>query len=134
MNELIDYVNGYIGKKYDIEGNVYELIDFLPLSNTLYFQSVNDDSVAVRKFIDVDLDEYIRDNQEATNMKNIDKYLFKDYWVRNWDKHILLVTLVGYDEKEDKVILDAGDGETEIRIPVDKFNFDESVKGDYWSD
>lgn len=134
MNELIDYVNGYIGKKYDIEGNVYELIDFLPLSNTLYFQSVNDDSVAVRKFIDVDLDEYIRDNQEVTNMKNIDKYLFKDYWVRNWDKHILLVTLVGYDEKEDKVILDAGDGETEIRIPVDKFNFDESVKGDYWSD
>ena len=61
MSVLIDYINEYMGRKYDIGGNVYELIDFIPFSNTLYFQSVNDDSVAVRKFVDVDLDEYIKE-------------------------------------------------------------------------
>lgn len=59
MSTLIEYVNEYMGRKYDIGGNVYELIDFIPFSNTLYFQSVNDDYVAVRNFVDVDLDEYI---------------------------------------------------------------------------
>ncbi len=61
MSVLIDYINEYMERKYDIGGNVYELIDFIPFSNTLYFQSVNDDSVAVRKFVDVDLDEYIKE-------------------------------------------------------------------------
>lgn len=60
MSVLIDYINEYMGRKYDIGGNVYELIDFISFSNTLYFQSVNDDSVAFRKFVDVDLDEYIK--------------------------------------------------------------------------
>lgn len=60
MSGLIDYINEYMGRKYDIGGNVYELIDFIPFSNTLYFQSFNDDSVAVRKFVDVDLDDYIQ--------------------------------------------------------------------------
>lgn len=59
MSVLIDYINEYTGRKYDIGGNVYELIDFIPFSNTLYFQSVNDDYFAVRKFVDIDLDEYI---------------------------------------------------------------------------
>lgn len=60
MSRLIDYINEYMGRKYDIGGNVYELVDFVPFSNTLYFQSVNDDYVAVRKLVDVDLDEYIQ--------------------------------------------------------------------------
>lgn len=60
MGGLIDYINEYMGRKYDIGGNVYELVDFIPFSNTLFFQSVNDDSFAVRKFVDVDVDEYIQ--------------------------------------------------------------------------
>ena len=54
------YVENYIGKKYDITGNVYELIDYLFISHSLYFQSVNDDSFLIFNVDKVNLDEYIK--------------------------------------------------------------------------
>lgn len=43
MSRLSIYVEKFIGKKYDIDGNIYELIDYLSNIHYLYFQSVNDD-------------------------------------------------------------------------------------------
>lgn len=60
MSRLNMYVEKFIGKKYDIDGNIYELIDYLPVSHSLYFQSVNDDAVCLRHVDKVNLDEYIQ--------------------------------------------------------------------------
>ena len=55
-----EYIKNYIGRKYDITGNVYELIDYLFISHSLYFQSVNDDSFLIFNVDKVNLDEYIK--------------------------------------------------------------------------
>lgn len=61
-------------------------------------------------------------------MEIANKYFYKDYWVKNWDGHIMLATFVGYDKKEGKVVLDAGDGENEFRIDANKFDFENYVR------
>lgn len=58
MSRLSIYV--FIGKKYDIDGNIYELIDYLSNTHYLYFQSVNDDAVLLRHIDKVNLDEYVQ--------------------------------------------------------------------------
>lgn len=60
MYNFNKYIENYIGKKYDITGNVYELIDYLFISHSLYFQSVNDDSFLILNVDKVNLDEYIK--------------------------------------------------------------------------
>lgn len=54
-------MNTYFGKKYDIDGNIYEFIDYFPNSHSLYFQSVNNDAVLLRHVDKVNLDEYIQE-------------------------------------------------------------------------
>lgn len=49
MSVLIDYVNEYVGRKYDIGGNVYELIAYMPVSRELILQNMNDDTHITRK-------------------------------------------------------------------------------------
>lgn len=63
-------------------------------------------------------------------MEIASKYFFRDYWVKNWNGHIMRCTLIGYDRADDKVVLDAGDGENEFRLPADKFCFEDYIKGD----
>ncbi len=60
MSRLSMYVEKFIGKKYDINGNIYELIDYLSNSHYLYFQSVNDDTVLLRHIDKVKLDDHIQ--------------------------------------------------------------------------
>lgn len=60
MSRLSMYIEKFIGKKYDIDGNIYELIDYLSNSHSLYFQSVNDDSVLLRRVDKVNLNDYIK--------------------------------------------------------------------------
>lgn len=60
MSRLSIYVEKFIGKKYDIDGKIYELIDYLSNIHYLYFQSVNDDAVLLRHIDKVNLDEYIQ--------------------------------------------------------------------------
>lgn len=60
MSILSMYVEKFIGKKYDIDGSIYELIDYLYNSHYLYFHSVNDDTVLLRHVDKVKLDEYIQ--------------------------------------------------------------------------
>lgn len=60
MSRLSIYVEKFIGKKYDIDGNIYELIDYLSNVHYLYFQSVNDDAVLLRRIDKVNLDEYVQ--------------------------------------------------------------------------
>lgn len=59
MSRLSMYIEKFIGKKYDIDGSIYELIDYLPNSHYLYFQSVNDDTTLLRHVDKVKLDEYV---------------------------------------------------------------------------
>lgn len=60
MSRLSIYVEKFIGKKYDIDGKIYELVDYLSNIHYLYFQSVNDDAVLLRHIDKVNLDEYIQ--------------------------------------------------------------------------
>lgn len=50
----------YFGKKYDINGNVYELITSMPISRELVFQNVSDDTSITRPIDHFDLETYIR--------------------------------------------------------------------------
>lgn len=50
----------YFGKKYEIDGNIYELIASMPVSRELILQSVNDDSHIVRKAEKFNFENYIR--------------------------------------------------------------------------
>nr|CAI9751445.1 hypothetical protein DGKKSRWO_DGKKSRWO_CDS_0154 [uncultured phage]CAI9752333.1 hypothetical protein CVNMHQAP_CVNMHQAP_CDS_0156 [uncultured phage] len=65
---------------------------------------------------------------------DVEKYLFKDYWIKNWNCQILCCTLVGYDEKNNKLIFDAGDGENEFHIPANKIRLENYVKEDGQND
>lgn len=51
----------YLGKKYDIDGNVYELIASMPVSRELILQNVNDDTHIIRKAETFDFENYVHD-------------------------------------------------------------------------
>lgn len=57
---VFEEIERYFGKKYDIDGNVYELIATMPVSRDLVFQSVNDDTHISRTIKKFDLETYIR--------------------------------------------------------------------------
>lgn len=57
---VFEEIERYFGKKYDINGNVYELIATMPVSRDLIFQSVNDDYHTTRSIKNFDLETYIR--------------------------------------------------------------------------
>lgn len=61
-------------------------------------------------------------------MEIAEKYFFKDYWVRNWDHHILRCTLIGYNPAVNEVILDVGDGENEIKLSASTFRFEDYIR------
>lgn len=67
-------------------------------------------------------------------MEIAEKYFFKDYWVKNWDGHIMRCTLIGYDPLANKVILDAGYEEDEIKLPASTFHFEDYIKEDSQDD
>ena len=50
----------YLSKKYDIDGNVYELIASMPVSRELILQNVNDDTHINRNAEKFDFESYIR--------------------------------------------------------------------------
>lgn len=61
MSRLSMYVEKFIGKKYDICGDIYKLIGYLPSRHCLYFQSVNDDTRIIHSVDRFNLDEYIKE-------------------------------------------------------------------------
>ena len=57
---VFEEIKRYFDKKYDINGNIYELIATMPVSRDLVFQSVNDDYHTTRSIKNFDLETYIR--------------------------------------------------------------------------
>ena len=50
----------YLGEKYDINGNIYELIDVDTIDKVLSFQSVNNDDYLFEDATTFNLDNYLR--------------------------------------------------------------------------
>lgn len=56
---VFEEIERYFGKKYDIDGNVYELIATMPVSRDLVFQDMNSDNYIIRAIKHFDLETYI---------------------------------------------------------------------------
>lgn len=57
---VFEEIERYFGKKYDIDGNVYELIATMPVSRDLVLQNVNNDTYIIRAIKNFDLENYMR--------------------------------------------------------------------------
>lgn len=57
---VFEEIQRYFGKKYDIDGNVYELTATMPVSRDLVFQDMNSDNYIIRAIKRFDLETYIR--------------------------------------------------------------------------
>lgn len=62
--------------------------------------------------------------------KDVEKYLFLDYWVKTRNHQILRCTLIGFDEAKNELIFDREYHEDEVRISANNFRLEKFI----WED